>query len=215
MRRDVGHDAERRDQQRAGDGVLAAVGAGVLVVQAVLAGDEGRAVGDGRVVAALRAAHQAAQPVGQVGVAPAEVVEQGDLVGVGADGHAVAHRLVDGGPGHGVGVERAVGRVDAGRERDPAVHAAGPVAAAVGSAAAKRQVQHRGVGTAPRRPRPDERLDHRAALHLVVVVADDVLLAADVGRREQGQQRGRQVACRERRRRRIGLGGQLARSRRP
>jgi hypothetical protein len=56
----VRHDAQRRNQQRAGDGVARAVYVGVLVVQAVLAGDERRAICQRRVVAALRAADETA-----------------------------------------------------------------------------------------------------------------------------------------------------------
>ena len=97
-----------------------AVFTGVFVVEAVLAGDERRAEGHGRVVAALRAAHQAAQPVWQVGVAPGEVVQQRDLVGVRAHGHHVAHRLVDRSPGHQVGIDRRVKRVGADAQGDAA-----------------------------------------------------------------------------------------------
>ena len=77
-----------------GDGQALAV-VGVLVVQAVLARDERRAVGQGQVVARLRGQDQRAERLGALGVAPAEVVEQRDPPGIGADGHAVADGLVD------------------------------------------------------------------------------------------------------------------------
>ena len=76
--------------------------------------------------------------VARRGVAPREVVEQGDPVGVGADGDDVADRLVDDGVGHRLGIVQAVPRVDADADGDavgvPGVgehHAvAGPVAVA-------------------------------------------------------------------------------------
>ena len=84
-----------------------------FVVEAVLAADERHAVGQGHVAARLGRAHQRAEHLGPVGVAPAEVVEQGDARRIGADGDDVAHRLVDGRGGHAVRVEVAVVRVDA------------------------------------------------------------------------------------------------------
>ena len=54
------------------------------IIEAVLARDERRAVGQGQVVARLRGQDERAERLGPLGVAPAEVVEQGDPVGVGA-----------------------------------------------------------------------------------------------------------------------------------
>ena len=42
---------------------------------------------------------------GSFDVAPAEVVEDGDAVGIGADGDDIADGLIDRGGGHGVWVE--------------------------------------------------------------------------------------------------------------
>ena len=102
---DVGHLAHRADQERRRDRQALAL-VGVLVVQAVLARDERRAVGQGqRRGSPCAAQDQRAERLGPLGVAPAEVVEEGDPVGVGPDGHAVADGLVDHAAGHRVGVE--------------------------------------------------------------------------------------------------------------
>src|SRR5690606_40540430 len=58
------------------DRVLLAVGAGVLVVEAVLARDVRRLPRDRRVEAAAGAAHEPTEAVRQLRVAPAEVVEE-------------------------------------------------------------------------------------------------------------------------------------------
>ncbi len=92
--------AQRADQQRRrnGDALLLAGGVGIakFVVQAVLAADEGRAQGDGQIVTGQRRADQRAERLRPIGVAPAEIVENGDPPRIGPDGHAVAQRLVDG-----------------------------------------------------------------------------------------------------------------------
>jgi len=74
---------------------------------------------------------------------------------------------------------------------------AGRVAGVAGQALAggKAQVQHRGI-CRPRAGCSCERFAHARALHLMVVPADDILLAADIGCRQQRQERGRQVAAR-------------------
>ena len=85
---------------------------------------------------------------------------------VGADGDDVAHRLVDGRGRHRVGIEVAVARVDAAADRQ-----AGP--------RAEHRQHDRGIAGAVV-VHADQRLDDAAALHLVVVLADDPFLAADV-----------------------------------
>ncbi len=93
---------------------------------------------------------------------------------IGPHGDAVADRLVDGAGGHAVGIEVAVA----------GIHAAGDDDAA---AAGQHGPQHGGVaGTVV--GRAHQRLDHAAALHLVVVLADDPFLAAHVQRAEDPQQ---------------------------
>ena len=80
----------------------------------------GMHVGQGHVAAGLGGADQRAEHFGPVGVAPAEIVEQGDPRRVGADGDDVAHRLVDGRGRHRVGIEVAVVRIDAAADRQAA-----------------------------------------------------------------------------------------------
>ena len=111
-------------------------------------------------MAALGGPHQPAQAVGQGRVAPAEVVEQGHPVGVGAHRHQVAEHLVHRRHRHPVGVEAAVAGVDPDGqgERPPLVgmperHAHGGVGGAVAGRAAPGP--HQGAGP-----------------HLVVVGAD-------------------------------------------
>ena len=120
-------------------------------------------------IATSRHASQARTSVpstsGIVDVAPAEIVEQGDARRIGPDGDDVAHRLVDRGGGHRIRVEVAVKRVDAAADRQAAEGAEhrrdhGRIAGAV-------------VGDA------DERLEDRAALDLVIVLADDPFLGRD------------------------------------
>ena len=80
----------------------------------------GRAERQRSVATAEGGPHQAPQHVLPIGVAPAEVVENGDALGIGADGHAVAHRFVDGRGGHPVRIEIAVPRVHAAGDHQPA-----------------------------------------------------------------------------------------------
>jgi hypothetical protein len=61
---------------------------------------------------------QLAERRGPARIAPGEVVEQRDPVGIGADGHHVADRLVDHGVGHRLGVVQPVPRVDADADRE-------------------------------------------------------------------------------------------------
>ena len=98
--------------------MLLAVNAGVLIVQAVLARHKRRAERDGCVVATLRAAHQAAQPVGQIRISPGEVVEQRHLIRIAAHRDHVAHRFVHRSPGHAIRVEIGVEGIDADGEGD-------------------------------------------------------------------------------------------------
>ena len=104
---------------------------------------------------------------------PAEVVEDRQRVQSRADAHGVADRLVDRRQRHRV-------RVLNGRH-----HAAGEDDALP---ARRLRPDHRRVAR-PDLQRPHERLYDRAALHLVVVLANDPVLAGDVGMREQCEQR--------------------------
>ena len=58
----------------------------------------------GGVVAAAHGGDELAERRRPARVAPREVVEQGDPIGIGADGDDVADRLVDDGVGHRLGV---------------------------------------------------------------------------------------------------------------
>ena len=81
--------------------------------------------------------------------------------------------------GHPVGIEVAVA----------GIHAAGDDDAA---AARQHRPQHGRVARAVV-GHAHQRLDHAAALHLVVVLADDPFLAADVQRAEDRQERGGEI----------------------
>jgi len=90
-------EPNRRDEQRTRNGHLPARdGIGVLVVQAILARDKGRAIVQSAHAAALECAHQAAQPVRVGRIAPAKVVQDGYPIRIGADADDVSHRFIDG-----------------------------------------------------------------------------------------------------------------------
>ena len=106
-------DPDGRDQQRGRDGMPLTVRAKVFVVERVLAGDEGRADRtaphhDSR--ARLPPAHPASP--GER-VAPAEIIQDGDPLGVCADGDGVADGFIDHAAGHAVGIALAIFRIDA------------------------------------------------------------------------------------------------------
>ncbi len=82
----------------------------VFVVQAVFTGNKRRAIRHSGVIAALRAAHQSPQPVGEIGVAPAEVIQDGNLIRVCAHSDHVAQRLIHRRPSHQIRVLLAVAR---------------------------------------------------------------------------------------------------------
>ena len=170
---DVGHVGDGGDDERRRHGVTLPVGAGVLVVQRVLARHERGAVGDRRVVAAAHGGDEPAERRRPARVAPREVVEQGDPVGIAADGDDVADRLVDDGVGHRLGVVQAVPRVDADADGD-----------AVGVA----RVGEHDTVAGPVGARPDERAHDGAAADLVVVAVDRRRLGGDVAVGEQGEQ---------------------------
>ena len=119
--------------------------------------------------------NERAQRVGPPCVAPAEVVEQGDPVGVSAGGHGVGNRFHDPAGGHLIGIEPADVVAEPHAEHDPAV-------------AAEHAADHRSIGRAF--AGSQQRLEHRAALHLMVVLPDDPLLARHVGQREHVDDHG-------------------------
>ena len=71
---------------------------------------KGRAVGEGHVPAGLGGADQRAEHFRAIAVSPAEIVEEGDSLGIGANGDDVAHRFIDGRGRHPVRVEIAIAR---------------------------------------------------------------------------------------------------------
>ena len=168
----VGHEAERRDQQGAGDCFTIE-----LVEQRVLAGDERHPIGASAVGATLHGANERTEPVGLGRVAPTEVVEHGDLIGIAADGHKVAYRFVHREQCHRVRVVSANRRADAVGEHDGF--------AAFGA----ERLEYRCVGGTIGL-RADIGADHGAATDLVVVAADDVLLGGHIRMREQLQHLG-------------------------
>ena len=158
----IGHNANAGDKERTRNGL-----AGVLVVEAVLAGDEGSLQRDRRVPAPLRGPHQRPQPIGKRWIAPAEVVKQGDVVGIGTGTDQVANSLVNSGTAHGVRIVQAEHWVD------PLGHRDGPS----GPRRLQRLEDHTigrpvlaGAGQGPHQC---------AAPHFVVERANHLLLAGD------------------------------------
>ena len=176
----VDHEGRRDREARAGRGR-------VLVVQAVLARDERSAVGDRRLAAAGDGVDELTHRLGAARVAPREVVEQRDAIGIGAGGHHVADRLIDHRPRHRPGVDRPEAGVDADAQH--------------GERAARRarRQQYRRVGRAvvtstavgPHDGAPE---------HLVVVAVDHILLRAQARMGEQPEQRCSRVDAVTRRR---------------
>ena len=121
---------------------------------------------------------------GPFAIAPAEIVEQGDPLGIGADRDAIAHRLVDGTGGHVVGVEIAVARIHPAGDDQPASRRE--------DRPDDRGVAWSVVGDA------DQRLDDAPALHLMVVLPDHPFLAANVERAEDLAKCGRRGPSRRR-----------------
>ena len=103
----VGDVRDGGDHERRWHRVALAVDADVLVVQRVLAGDERRAVRPGCGAAPLDGGDELAEGRLAARIAPREVVEQRDPVGIGAGGDHVADRLVDGRVRHPLGVVAA------------------------------------------------------------------------------------------------------------
>src|SRR5215217_8580373 len=109
---DIGHDADGGDEERARDRPRAAVGQPVLVEEGVLARDEREAESHRSVVAPLRGPYEPAEAIGQIRVAPAEVVEDGRARRIGPSSDDVAQRLVHGEQRHRVGIDLAIPGVD-------------------------------------------------------------------------------------------------------
>ncbi len=182
----IRHNPHRRDHQRTGDGVAFTVFPQIFVIEAVLAADERRTISHRRVITTLRRPHHRAESIRQAGIAPAEVIENGDLVGVCANRHQITHCLIHRRPGHRIRINRAVLRTKPIRERD-SFH---PLALCIQGEGNN----HRRI-TRPVIIHAHQRLDRRAALHLMIVTADDALLAANIGMRQQSQQGIGQVGC--------------------
>ncbi|OPZ60815.1 MAG: hypothetical protein BWY87_00246 [Deltaproteobacteria bacterium ADurb.Bin510] len=179
---DVGDLADHRNQDRRRNRDLAA-GPDVVVLHAVLAGNQRTVEGLGVVVEGLVGAHQLGQLVLAVGVAlafdrvaPAEVVEAGPVLGVAAHADIVAQSFVQGAGGHVVGVEVGVARHDAVRDD----HAGVRIEQGPDHAGVRRSVVL-GAG---------QGLDDRAGLDLVVVLAHHVFLGADVQAAQHGFELG-------------------------
>ena len=166
------------DDERRGDGVAVTIGAGVRVVERVLARDErgaecfsgGAAAGDG--------SDEGAERGRLTRVAPREVVEQGHTIGVGTNGNDVADRLVDGDGGHRLRIVEAVPRVDADADGDAVVLLGAGQYDSVGVALIVV------TGQRPHECRPAD---------LMIVAMDDGRLGGDVGVSEQGEQRRSRV----------------------
>ena len=149
----------------------------VVVLHAVLPRDAGDAVGGREVVEGLVRPDELGELVFAVGgllrpdrVAPAEVVQSRETVERGPHGDRVPDGFVDGGRRHVVGVDVAVAGADA-----------------VGDDDALKGIEERPDDGGVARAVVDDAgqgLDHASPLDLVVVLADDRFLAADVQPRE-------------------------------
>ncbi len=127
---------------------------------------KGRTVGERHVPAGLGSPDQRAEHFRTIGVSPAEVVQKGDSLGIGANGNDVSHRFIHGCRRHSVRVQISIAGID-------------PAANRQGGAV----TQHRHDDGSIPRPVvmvPHQRLDRRAAADLVVVLPDNPFLAADV-----------------------------------
>ena len=137
---------------------------GVVVFHAVLAGDARHPVNGGDVENGHIGAHKLRELIVSVGrffrlhrIAPAEIVESRQMIGIHTHGHGVSHRFVNRAGRHPVGVDIAVTRADA-----------------VGDHHAFHRIQKRPDDRRIRRPviaDADQGLDHRAALDFMIVLA--------------------------------------------
>ena len=170
----IGHVADRSDHQSGWNSVSFSVRTDVLVVQGILSGHErsvehercSRATVDGR--------HQVSQSGLATRVAPREIVEQCDLVGVGTDGDDVAHGFVDGVERHSLGIVQPVPRVDPDADR----HAV----------CLRRVGEYNTVGGAVRCG-PDQGTNDRRTEDLVVIPVNGGGLRGNVRMTQQRQQR--------------------------
>jgi hypothetical protein len=144
-----------------------AIGPGEFVVERIFAADEWGVPCDRQIMATECGAHQGTERLGAVGVAPAEVIEDRDPVGVGSHGNRIAHRFVDSASGHVVGIVITQTWIHA-----TADHQATP-------AFQSRADDCRIAGAIPMDT--DQWLDDAAPLNLVVVLPNDPVLASDVG----------------------------------
>ena len=180
---DVVELAHRSDEQRGRNRDLAGrahgVGVGEDVVEAILAAHERRRQRDRQIVAGAAGLDERAERLRPPRVTPAEVVEQGDPIGIGSGRDGVGDRLHDPARRHLVGIEPAEMMPEPHAEHDPAV-------------AAEHAANHGPVGRTF--TGAEQGLEHRAALHFVVVLPDNPLLARHVGQREHVDERRRDTA---------------------
>src|SRR5262249_1055889 len=128
--------------------------------------DERHTVRQSHITAGLSGQHQRAEKLRPIRVAPAEVVEQSDAARIGTDGNHIADGLINRRGRHRIRIEVAGTRIDtaANRQALPGTGYRG---------------HHRRI-TGTIHLHAYERLEHRSALDLVIILADDPFLAANV-----------------------------------
>ncbi len=170
---DVIDDAEAGDQEGRRNADGSTVVRRELVVEGILAGDEGRPVGECCIPAALRRAHELSHALLVVAAGPAEVVEHRDPLRIGADADQIPNALVESRDRHAPGIVLQSGGEAIGHRQAAGGTRHGEENRRVGGAVP--------VGA-------DLGADHAPALHLVVVLFDDAALGGDVGVRKQSLQ---------------------------
>ena len=150
----------------------------IFIVKAVLTGNIRRLGSNGRVITTLRAAHKRTKAVGQIGIAPTEIIQDSYCLRVRANGNDIADRFVNGRPGHPIWIEKSVIWADAVAKGNPT--------RGIRFLAALRDEDGRIARTVV--GRTNKRLNDRAALYFVIVAPDDILLTANIGMGQKCQQ---------------------------